>query len=197
MKPYSIIALMLVAIAALGHAQQKTKKHSDISAAFQNARYVYVEAADGDVMKPGLYPADRQAIYDMEDGMRDWNRYTLTLRREQADLVFVVRKGRIASAEGHGGISVGTRSQGSQIPGHNPNQAGNADDSVSAGGEVGSEDDLLRVYTLSSDGKLMGPIWTRETTDGLDAPSVQLLRQLRVAVDRAYPIQPASNQPKP
>jgi len=60
--------------------------------------------------------------------------------------------------------------------------------------DVGPPDDLLRVYTLTPEGKLVGPLWSREMKDGLDGPDVLLLRDLRDAVERAYPPQ-AAGQP--
>jgi hypothetical protein len=60
--------------------------------------------------------------------------------------------------------------------------------------EVGSSDDLLQVFVPNPNGKLIGPIWTREMKDGLEAPAVFLLVQLREAVDRAYPNQPPAKK---
>jgi hypothetical protein len=188
------IALLLILIPALALAQQKAKKHNDVPAVFQNASFVYVEAMDGDAMKPGLYPADRQAIVDVQDSLRDWNRYALATRREDAELALVVRKGRLASAQVHAGVSVGTRApnSGNSTSGPAPGQVGTGVDGVGVGaeGEVGPENDMLRVYLVSSDGKLTGPVWTREIQDGLDPPAVLLMQQLRTAVERAYPSPP-------
>jgi hypothetical protein len=58
---------------------------------------------------------------------------------------------------------------------------------VGAAGEVGPPDDLMRVYMQTPDGKLTGPLWSREMKDGLDNPSVLLLQQLKQAVEHAYP----------
>ena len=103
------MAGVLVLLPAVVFAQQKNKKHSDVSTAFLNAHSVYVGAIDGgDVTQPGLYPPDMQAISDVDDGVQAWKRYTLAPRKEQADLVFLVRKGRTVGAQGHGGISPGT-----------------------------------------------------------------------------------------
>jgi hypothetical protein len=196
------IALLLILIPALALAQQKAKKHNDVPAVFQYAHFVYVEAPDGDAMKPGLYPADRQAIADVQDSLRDWNRYALATRREDAEVVLVVRKGRLASAQVHAGVSVGTRvpSGGNSTSGPAPGQAGQGGDGAGAGaeGEVGPENDMLRVYLVNGDGKLTGPLWTREIQDGLDPPTLLLMQQLRTAVERAYPSQPPpSKQPTP
>jgi hypothetical protein len=194
MSRYKAVALLLILIPSLTLAQQKTKKHNDVPAVFQYAHFVYVEAVDGDLMKPGLYPADRQAIVDVEDSLRDWNRYALATRREDAEVVLVVRKGRLASAQVHAGVSVGSRvpTGGNPTSSPAPGQVGTGGDGVGAGaeGEVGPENDMLRAYLVSSDGKLTGPVWTRELQDGLDPPTVLLMQQLRAAVERAYPSQP-------
>jgi len=60
MRAYRAIALLMLAVPTFIFAQ-KSKKHSDVSAVFMNARYVYVEAESGDITRPGLYPEDRKA----------------------------------------------------------------------------------------------------------------------------------------
>jgi hypothetical protein len=94
MKLITSVALALMLAAPLGLAKDKKKK--DLSAVFSTARYVYVQAEDGDVMDPRLFPEDRQAIADVQDMLKDWNRYTVTLSRKDAELVMIVRKGRLA-----------------------------------------------------------------------------------------------------
>jgi hypothetical protein len=140
--------------------------------------------------------------------LKDWHRYVLTINRNDADLIIIVRKGRLASAQLHGGVTTGNATGiGGTYPRQNPAGAGNSDpdrnpgpaDSgydVGARGEVGPADDILRVFSLSPQGKLSGPLWSSEMKDGLDAPNIMLLRSLRDAVDRAYPPQPAA-QNKP
>jgi hypothetical protein len=148
----------------------------------------------GDVMRPSLFPEDRQAIFDVQNGVQDWKRYTLATRRNQADLVFVVRKGRAAPGQAGLGIPGGPRSPDPPTQSRQPGQAQD-DDGVGVRAEVGPSDDMLQVYTTNPDGQLMGPVWNREMRDGLDGPQVPLLRQLRIAVEKAYPIQPAPKQP--
>ena len=63
--------------------------------------------------------------------------------------------------------------------------------------EVGPVEDLLKVYMLTSDGRLGAQIWTRSLEDGLNAPQLALFRQFRAAVERAYPSVPASQPSKP
>jgi hypothetical protein len=206
MKPAKVAVVVAVLLFALGVAQSKPKK-SNVSAIFENARYVYVESMEGDIFKPGLYPEDRQAILDVQDRLSDWKRYTLTDRREHADLVFVLRKGRIVGQRDHVAVGPPTRSpqpgigdpgQASQSPtqGRGSGPLGQGGIELGAEAETGPRADILRVYTLNPDGKLLGPIWSRDMEDGLDAPSVPLVQQLRSAVDKAYPPE-AAQQPPP
>lgn len=196
MKLARIFFFLMIAAPLISDAQHKSKKHSDVSAVFEQAHFVYVQAMDGDVMKPSLYPEDRQAISDVQDGIRDWGRYSLAIRREDADLVFMVRVGRALGEQNRGGISVG-RPPNPNGPNRQPGQQQPPDEGtgVGIGTELGPSDDMLRVFTTNPDGKLIGPIWHREMPDGLDGPTVPLLRQLRAAVEQAYPTQPAPKHP--
>ncbi|MGB6193484.1 MAG: hypothetical protein WBF42_13540 [Terracidiphilus sp.] len=143
---------------------------------------------------PVFTPEDRQAISDVLDGLQAWNRYAVTVNKEHADLVFIVRTGRIVSLQGHAGIGSPQGQIG--LPPQNRQSGQLPDgDSVGAGSEVGPPDDLLEVFATNADGKLIGPIWQREMKDGLDSPSVPLFRQLKAAVERAYPNPPAKKQP--
>ncbi len=203
MKFVTSVALALLLAAPLSNAKDKKKK--DLPAIFNSARFVYVQAEDGDVMNPGLFPEDRDAIANVQDFLRDWKRYALTINRSEADLVFVVRKGRTAAMQGRGGVGVGTVPDlGGNFPGNrspagpgNPNNTGDRGGTYSDIGartEAGPGEDTLRIYSVTPDGKTGGLLWAREMRDGLDAPNVMLVRALRQEVDRSYPPQPA-NQP--
>src|SRR3954447_333613 len=91
MKLSKVAAPAIVGLLAVNLAHAKPKK-ADVPAAFQNARYVYVQAEDGDILNPRLLPEDRQSISDVEDKVREWHRYAITINRSEADLVFVVRR---------------------------------------------------------------------------------------------------------
>ena len=204
MKTYKLIALLLVLLPTLLPAQKKSKK-PELPAILGSARYVYVEAVDGNVLDPTLYPEDRQAIVDVENSIRDWKRYTLTTEREQAELIFVVRKGRLAGGQLRGGINGGSGPQGGagsqggpgspngQIPG----QQSPLGTEMGVGGKIGPPDDLLQVRMVNSGGKLSGPIWINSRPDGLNGPRVQLFEQYKTAVERAYPTPPATQPAKP
>lgn len=146
---------------------------------------------DGDAFNPRLLPEDRQAISDVEDALRDWNRYVLTATRREAELVFIIRKGRAVSARIGGSISRGTG------PINQPQGRSNSDPSaagptgpgrgVEVGAEAGPPDDMLEVRMLNPDGTLGTMLWERSLHDGLDEPEVPLLAQLKKAVEHDYP----------
>ena len=62
MTPVKAITLLFVLLPALANLQAKPKKPYTLPAAFEQARYVYVEAVDGQQFDPRIEPDDRQAI---------------------------------------------------------------------------------------------------------------------------------------
>jgi len=197
MKSNKLIALVLLLVPTLALAKDKSKK-SDVSPAFASATYVYVEAADGDIGNPGLDPSDRQAIADVQNALHDWKRYSLTAKRSEANLILVVRKGRVANPQVHIGASGSIRPQPGQPANQNPAQmqqpAGVAE---MAETEAGPPEDLLRVYQIDPNGKRVGPIWNRSLRNGLDGPQLILFQQLKAAVERAYPPAPPTPPSQP
>jgi hypothetical protein len=181
MRLRAVLIVIVLLLPGLALAQSKKKKTTP--AMFANAHYVWVKAEDGDIYTPGLLPEDRQAIMDVDDALRSWNRYVLTPSQEGAELVFIVRKGRVASARIGG--TVGTANP--QRPGSYPRQPQTGAPGAMAGAELGPPDDLLEVRMRQPDGTLSGPIWIRSQTDGLNAPNVALVRMLRDAVEKDYP----------
>lgn len=198
MRSAKAVALVLVLIPGLVFAQKKAKKPV-VPAVFGQAQYIYVQAVDGDEFKPGLLTEDRLAIADVRDALQAWGRYTYTSERDKADLVFVVRKGRLASARvgadmsAPSEVSVGTgpgmgrQSRGQVPPGVGPE----------VGAEMGPEDDVLEVRQVNQNGKLTSPLWMRSQQNGLNAPRVTLVAQLKQEVEKAYPRKPNPQPNKP
>ena len=183
--------LLLLLLFFPGPAQSK-RKDPDIPALFRQAHYVYVEAVDGDEFNPRLYPEDRQAITNVRHALQTWNRYALTIQRQDADLVFVVRKGRLAAAKVFSGVHIGSRVPAAQTPDQNPNRDDparypNSGTEVGASGEVGSPDDFLFVDAVNPDGGRGARIWMQSRTDGLNTPEMPLFKDIKDAVDKAYP----------
>ena len=192
MKSHQAVALTLLIPAALLFQatllQAKDKKPS-VPAVFGQARYVYVEAIDGQEFDPNINPDDRIAIADVRDALDNWKRYQLTTSRSEADVVIVVRKGRVAEA------NVGITPRRGQLPG-SAGQPGGIGAGGQIGGEAGPPDDLFEVCPVNTDGTLSSPLWERTMPEGLTAPKVVLLEQFEEAVDKAYPPQPATTPQK-
>ena len=147
MKLHTVVALLVFPSALLLHA--KDKKPAGVPAVFGQARYVYVKAMDGSEFDPNLDTQDRMAIADVRDALAQWKRYAEVTSMDEAELVIVVRKGRVASA--NAGIV--------PRPGQMPNGAnrqggfGTPEPGEETGAEVGPADDLFEVCTVNSNGK--------------------------------------------
>lgn len=196
MKLLKVLALFVMLVLAFATMQAKPKKPYKVPAAFSVARYVYVEAVDGQEFDPRLDPMDRQAIADVNEALYHWSRYVVTARREDADLIFVVRKGRLASARAGVQVSSGPQINPGQ-PGQGPGPRTVPGNGVGVGGEVGPPDDLLQVYQRDPDEARGTLLWQRSDAEGLDAPGLFLLKQLKDQVEKDYPTSTASTASKP
>jgi hypothetical protein len=136
------------------------------------AQYVLVTTYFSDnLADPSIPPADRQAVIDVQNAIRDWGRYTLVYDRKAAELIFLVRKGRTAETRDsihiHGGSNQPTPSFGHETQ-----------------GDVGDPQDMLAVFDAAR-GTDTIPIWRDRITDGLNSPKVELVRELRTKVEAA------------
>ena len=86
---------------------------------------------DDNIADSRVPPADRRAVIDVQDGIRDWGHYTLVYERKNADLIFLVRKGRAAEAEGGPSIHLSS---------NRPPSVGSVTDT-----DAGDPDDMLAV----------------------------------------------------
>jgi hypothetical protein len=136
-----------------------------------NAKYVLVTTYFGDnIADSRVPPADRRAVIDVQDGIRDWGHYTLVYERKNADLIFLVRKGRTAEAEGGPSIHLGSN----RLP-----SVGSVTDT-----DAGDPDDMLAVYNASL-GIDTAPMWRDRMHDGLSGPDLKLLQEVRTKVEAA------------
>lgn len=165
-KRMASVWLLLVFVLAL-----KAEDKNPIQAVVKNATYVMVTTYSGDIFSPDVSPDDRRAAQNVQDAIQKWGRYKLVYKAGEADLILVVRTGRLAEVKG--GVQVGTqrvgdttsRSHGSAI-----------------GGEVGDPQDTLEVY-MASRGINGPPLWRGRAQGGLKAPEMQLVKEFRSKVE--------------
>jgi hypothetical protein len=180
-----LFLVLLLGSVTLSQAKPKSQK-ADLNAVFKNAQYVSVEAYAGDALSPKLVPDDRQAIYNVEQRLKDWNRYAIVYQRDRADLVFFVRKGRIASVTPRVMVSAGSQSKDRNSLPPDPTRTS---DSIGVGvdAEAGSADDMLAIYLVNPSGRRDGPIWSESLKGGLDAPTLPLFQHIKHEVETTYP----------
>ena len=186
-----------VLITSVASAQTPSNKKEQVpTAILLNCRYVYVEAWDGDFFNPHLLPEDRNAILNVQNAFHDWNRYLITVKRREAEILVVVRKGRIVSVNGGvaGNVVSGPVESGAHDELGSNQPTAKEGDKVGAGPEVAGRDDLFFVYLFNPDGSLTGPIWMQHQKDGLDTPNVPLFKQFKGSIDAASKVQASKAQ---
>ncbi len=200
-------------------AQAKAKKDQGLPQLFCQARYVYVQTFEGDPLNVSVVPEDRSAANELTEQLQAWKRYVLVNERHEADLVFVVRTGRAATAEAgnwHGGpagadqdpagMGQNPRGMGPSGPGMNPggqgpgtpNSIGVAESGGNGGvgGAVGPKDDLLAIYEKPGNVQTQEPLWRRSLRGGL-GPNLPLFEQVKSAVDAACKAESATGGAAP
>jgi hypothetical protein len=132
-------------------------------------------------------PEDFQAFNATEDALRKWDRYVIVYTPEQADLIMVVRAGRIASV--HGGIATTHTITIGGVPRRDPSDPTGAPvppvGSESAGGEVGPSEDMLEIYDAHLGVMTSSPLWRKLQASGLKGPEPPLVKELRKEVEEA------------
>jgi len=160
-----ILALCFAACVAV--AKDKNSFPKQIVA----AKYVMVTSYFGDnVADSRVPPMDRQAVINVQDAIREWGRYTVVYERKAADLILLVRKGRIANTNDGVGIHAGSNMPTAIGPIY--------------GADAGDPDDMIAIYNASL-GTDTAPIWRDRMNNGLDRPEMKLIRELRKKVEAA------------
>lgn len=83
--------LFLLVLSAFAAPNASPSKVLSFPKTLINAQYVYVAAFDGDEFRPNLLPEDRAAIVSVQDSLRQWGRYTLVYRPQDADIILLVQ----------------------------------------------------------------------------------------------------------
>ena len=192
---YRILVSLLLASATLNVlAQSSTQEPKpNLPKIFDTARYVYVEAESGDRTSRDLTTEDRQAIDNVENHLKAWGRYAMTLSREHADLILRVHKSRVGNnipvVVGGGPRQPGSRSPFPSDPSNPSGSSGPAQNGAPGlSTEAGSPDDELSVYISGgSASSLSGLIWNDSQKNGLNMPRLPLFQELKQDVEEAYP----------
>ena len=93
MKRYlAVVGLfLLLAAGAVAASNSYSSKVPSFPKTLTNARYVYVASYDGDQFNPNLLSDDRVAIANVQDALRQWGRYVIVYRPQDADMILVVQ----------------------------------------------------------------------------------------------------------
>lgn len=91
MKRYLVVVSLLLLLAVSALAARNQSNVLLFPKTLTNARYVYVAAYDGDQFNPSLLPEDRAAITNAQDALRQWGRYVIVYRAQDADMILLVQ----------------------------------------------------------------------------------------------------------
>jgi len=136
-----------------------------------HARYVLVTTNSGyDLTDPHMMPDDRRAVLDVQNAIKKWGRYALAYNERDADLILLVRKGRIVATQPGFRVDAGS--------GTKPTIGADAPT------DIGDPRDMLALYNATG-GLNASPLWRGTAADGLNPPQMTLVGDLRTAVDKA------------
>jgi hypothetical protein len=161
------VACVLFSGAAWG---QKKSRDTTLPGVILHARYVHVTAFTGDQFNPRVMQEDRVAVNDVINALKKWGRYAVTYEEKNADLIMVVRRGKIVAAKVGGGVSTGT-------PGTVPFGVG--------GAEGGSPDDTLMIMEGGRPPLDSPALWRRSARNGLQGPNPPLVEAFKNDVEQA------------
>jgi hypothetical protein len=139
-----------------------------------HAQYILVTTNTGDdLTNPNMMADDRQAVVDVQNAIKKWGRYALAYNAKDADLILVVRKGRIV--ESQPGLRVGAGSTTKPSIGANVPT------------DMGDPREMLALFDASQ-GLHSTPLWREFAGGGLNPPQMSLVGDLRAAVDKTAKI---------
>jgi hypothetical protein len=214
MRIRGLVVLVLMG-GAVATAPAKNKKDTPLPQLFCQAHSVYVQTVNGDPLRPEAVPEDRTAANALIAQLQSWKRYQVVTEPQQADLVWVVRTGRVVTlgAANNGGVAQdpsgmianpggpnmsrggqgGLSGQGGMSPGDSMS-AGAGGNRGNAGSTAESPDDILAIYQRPNGEPLTSPLWQKTQHNGLQSPKMPLFEQIRTAVDAGC-VSPAAPAP--
>jgi len=170
-------------------AVQGNAKDPKLPALLLHARYVAMgyETANGflgeweteSFVSAKILPEDRQALANVSDALKKWNRYAITINPREAELLIAVRSGRLASA--NGGIHVET---GSIDPTGTTRRMPGVGIGPVFGAEAGPPSDYLAIYQANA-GREGPRLWRKTEEDGLLGKNPPLVEDFKSDVEAA------------
>ena len=166
----------------------KDKSKSNLNRNITHAQFVMLTTLHGNRFETSkVPPEDVKAFWATEAALKKWGRYILVYTPEEADLIMVVRAGRVASI--HGGIAGTDTITIGRMPRTDPSDPTGAPvppiGSESAGGEVGPSEDMLEIYDAHLGVMTSSPLWRKLQASGLEGPEPSLVKELRKEVEAA------------
>lgn len=127
---------------------------------------------------------DRHARDSVEQALRKWKRYSITMQPDQAELLFVVRSGRNASVYVRTGPPLDARGTATvgRTPPRQTDPTRDSSRGVTVGGDVAPPDDFIEVYSMD-DGRQGMRLWRGVKKGGLAGTDPPLLAAYRKQVD--------------
>lgn len=188
-----VAAVVVASFVATSFAKDK----SDLNRVITHARFVMVTTEHGNRLDTNQIPIeDRNALFATEEALRKWGRYIEVFSADEADLILVVRAGRIVGV--HSGVGVPPVVVIGRMPPSNTDPSRPNNDptppGIPAGAEVGPKDDMLMVYDAHL-GTDSSPLWRRTAAHGLNGPDVPLLKELKHEIDEADKADAAKKKP--
>jgi hypothetical protein len=207
-----VFALGLVALMAVGVGWAKKKEKQPLPDVVLKAQTVFVTIQPGANEPASGMTTNQKTVKDVEEALMKWGRFRLALNAETADIVIAVMKGsgKAASPTVSGGpvdsrpvildktdnqIRIG--GQQGRPPAATQTNDPNTDGRAHPGMQVGSEDDLFKVYLRNVQYPLdAAPVWSYTGHDALKAPSVPAVEQFRKAVEESEKVAAQKQQEK-
>jgi len=161
-----------------------------IPALLERARYVALgyDLGDGFVsadriaaVASGTLEDERRAIEAIRRDLEKWNRFVVTDRPEQADILIMVRVGRRASLEVGGGTGSGPSSRGVS---RGESGGSRVVSNRTLGAQLSSNDDRVDVYEAAS-GRPGIRLWSGAAVGGLAGSPPRLYKSFREEIEAA------------
>ncbi|HUS18847.1 MAG TPA: hypothetical protein VMZ25_04310 [Terriglobales bacterium] len=193
------LALLLLTLTASAQHQPDPKPQAKIvPETLVRSKYVYVGIlrADGridDRINPATAPEDRQVRDAVETAFRGWKRYIVTLLPDHADLIVLVRKGRLGSVTlsgtpvqlSGGGGRADTRPRSPDDVRRSTDEDLRANRGVTVGAEAGPLVDIMEVHTGPNAGGSDLRLWQRARQEGFTGTPPRLFQQFKDEVEAA------------